>query len=324
MNNIYKNYKLEDWVCDEQYVGYVLEGKNQEQFSKLFLEDTNLVDLAEEAKYMILELNSNKSFTVDVNTKDRIWENIEKSISPKKKNNVLKFISWAASSAAVLFLVWFSFNNLKKEVPSNVLVESTTQIKNLDLPDFSQISLDENSSISYDDKNYSNKRIIKLSGQAYFDVKKGQEFIVETSKGSIKVLGTTFSVSDKNKNLEVTCYTGKVKVSCSNKEVILTPGQQLDLDDPQFKKSISNSDTKPYFLLDVLSFKDKSINEIIVEIENIYNVKIDVDKSISLNKNFTGSIATNDLDKALKSLTWPLFLKYKIEGDKVLITKDAK
>jgi ferric-dicitrate binding protein FerR (iron transport regulator) len=46
--------------------------------------------------------------------------------------------------------------------------------------------------------------------EAYFQVKKGQTFSVNTTDGVVKVLGTHFNVKQRKNYFEVNCFEGLV------------------------------------------------------------------------------------------------------------------
>jgi len=86
--------------------------------------------------------------------------------------------------------------------------------KTILLPDGSLVFLNSKSSISYS-KDFKNKRELKLTGEAYFEVKKNPErpFLVETEKIKTRVLGTSFNIKAyKNSQTMVSVNTGKVEV----------------------------------------------------------------------------------------------------------------
>lgn len=88
---------------------------------------------------------------------------------------------------------------------------------NLTLSDGTQIWLNGESSLRYPVNFTTEKRIVTLTGQAYFEVSKDEEhpFIVITQNMNIEVIGTSFDVNsypDSELNT-MTLVTGKVKVT---------------------------------------------------------------------------------------------------------------
>lgn len=93
--------------------------------------------------------------------------------------------------------------------------------------DKSEVYLNADTDVSYNDNNWNKSRKINLDGEAYFEVNKGNDFIVSTNQGSVRVLGTKFNVKQRANTLHVSCYEGSVAVSSNNTEKILVAGQGI-------------------------------------------------------------------------------------------------
>ena len=90
------------------------------------------------------------------------------------------------------------------------------------LPDSSFVALNMGSELYYTKKGWQTERRVELKGEAFFKVKKGSIFEVETDQGIISVLGTEFNVKSWNNYFEVTCYSGLVRVKTPKKTVQLS------------------------------------------------------------------------------------------------------
>ena len=126
----------------------------------------------------------------------------------------------AAASLALILSVAYLFNlNTPTELSSK-----SGEMKQIELPDGSTAILNAGSSLMFDRDNWSNERLVTLEGEAFFHVKKGNSFIVNTPNGNVKVLGTSFNVFSRGSDFSVSCKTGKVEVSNTANAVLLTPG----------------------------------------------------------------------------------------------------
>ena len=108
------------------------------------------------------------------------------------------------------------------------------------LSDGSIVRLNSESSISYPD-NFSDqdKRIVQLSGEAFFEVTKDETKPFEVNSGELitTVLGTSFNINayPEEESTSVTVATGRVRVEPSNLNTstklveVLTPGEQVSL-----------------------------------------------------------------------------------------------
>lgn len=157
------------------------------------------------------------------------------------------------------------------------------------LPDGSSATLKSNSSITYYPLWWNFSRKVNLTGEAFFDVVKGEEFIVASAYGRTVVLGTTFNVFARENTYKVTCFTGLVKViSPSQRSVLVNPNYTAEvIYNGEIKVSKYNPKNE---ILDeknrMFDFKSTPLVDVIKEIENYYNIKIT--SSTSLNYDYTG------------------------------------
>ncbi len=96
------------------------------------------------------------------------------------------------------------------------------------LADGTKVLLNAQSSITFPNAFNGKERIVKLTGEAYFEVKHNnhQPFKVQANGQTIEDIGTTFNVNAYNDEIAIrtTLIEGSVKVN----NLILKPGQQTD------------------------------------------------------------------------------------------------
>lgn len=190
----------------------------------------------------------------------------------------------------------------------------------VELPDHSKVDLNALSSITFNKSSWKNNRNISLKGEAFFDVKKGSTFNVNTPNGIVTVLGTEFNVKQRDNFFEVTCYEGLVQVTYKNNKTKIKPGESfLVLND-----LIINNQTvysQPQWLTNTSAFKSLPLKEVIAELERQYNVKVKT-QNINTDLLFTGRFTHDNLDTALKSITQPLQLNYIITNQTILLKRE--
>jgi ferric-dicitrate binding protein FerR (iron transport regulator) len=180
------------------------------------------------------------------------------------------------------------------------------------LPDGSAVTLKSNSSITYFPLWWNFSRKVNLTGEAFFDVEKGEDFIVASAYGRTVVLGTTFNVYAREYAYKVTCFTGMVKViSLSQNSVVLNPNYTAEvIYNGEIK--VSKYDAKNEILKDknnMFVFKSVPLINVIQEIEKYYNIKIT--SSISLNYDYTGFFSKQKTaEEALVLLCKPYSLTF--------------
>src|ERR1035437_4012353 len=134
--------------------------------------------------------------------------------------------------AAILFIplmlgsfLWGRFTNANKSDSSNQVVYNEVFAaygtrSALKLADGSRVWLNSGSSLTYPDKFTNQKRIVKLKGEAYFEVHSdvSRPFIVQTQSVSVTATGTKFNVQAylASRKAQITLVSGKVLV---NKEI---------------------------------------------------------------------------------------------------------
>ena len=145
--------------------------------------------------------------------------------------------------AAAIFLLAVSsvsiYLMLEKERPEKDLVECyipTAEIRELTLPDGTNVMLNSKSILLYPEKFTGETRSVYLIGEANFKVKpdKKHPFIVKANDYQVTALGTEFNVNayPENSELMATLLEGSVKVEFNNllSNIILKPNEQLVYD----------------------------------------------------------------------------------------------
>ena len=184
------------------------------------------------------------------------------------------------------------------------------------LPDGSAVNLNAKSRLSYDAETYLETRTLNLRGEAFFEVKKGSRFAVNTEHGTVTVLGTSFNVSTGDQLLMVSCKTGKVKVEFQNISEILEPGDRIRIENGEirFKDQISMESISAWAGGESI-FKSVPLSDVIYALENQFNLDIHIEKSLSQDI-FTGSFIHSDQQKAMEMVFLPMGLDIEWDGSK--------
>jgi transmembrane sensor len=169
---------------------------------------------------------------------NRIEAQISVPVQPKRK--VITLWRNVAAAAAVVLLVAFatlyksSILNVVSPAQQVELLSKAGQHRQLILPDGTQVWLSPSTRISYADGLKGKQRLVKLEGEAFFDVKHDADhpFIIQSGVVKTAVLGTSFNIRayPHTKVTEVTVLSGKVAVASSvngkNQQQIMTPNQR--------------------------------------------------------------------------------------------------
>ena len=176
------------------------------------------------------------------------------------------------------------------------------------LPDGSEVTLNENSHLSYaSDMNTAEKRLVQMDGEVFFDVNRrpDQAFIISTSKSEIEVLGTSFNVRayPNEAQTEVEVSTGRVAFRSSSKqqESILTAHEAAIISDneTQIKRISSPKLNRAAWKTGNLSFKDTEVQTAIPLIARYYDVEIYTQQKLQGGCPITGNWGDEPLDEVL-------------------------
>lgn len=222
-----------------------------------------------------------------------------------------------AASLAVIFVV-YSILFTKK---TTIYKTAKSEIKTITMPDNSVITLNADSRLSFVEGNWMNNRSVSLEGEAFFDVKKGTKFEVNSEVGKVTVLGTSFNVKARKERYEVSCFTGKVAVSLYNdqSEKVLSNGlatkiMNQKLSEPfDFKtKSIAGWKSGEYY------FEKQPLTEVFEEFERQFNVRLKINANIN-DRIYSGYFTKVDKVEALELICLPMNLQFKIQNNNTVI-----
>lgn len=256
--------------------------------------------------------------------------------SPK----VFKLASWSKRIAAVLFVLFsiaaiFYLNKANQQETQEQLVykKVTTgvgQMKVLTLTDGTEITINNQSSVSYPVSFTGASREIFLSGEAFFKVahNPAKPFKVHTSKMDVQVLGTSFDVKAyaDDRDIVVSVMTGKVRAAAKNAKSnkashILLPGDQLVYRHElgEFEKGSVALTVISGWQKGKLSFKNQQLADITRQLERYYKVKfLFVNKEIQ-HKVLSINVNNQSLEVVMKALSLSGEFNYRIAGNQVKI-----
>ncbi len=223
-----------------------------------------------------------------------------------------KFLRVAAAIAVLITGSYFYLNTLGEKISTEY-----AENKEIVLPDNSEIFLNADSEISYDEKNWDRKRTIELQGEAFFKVAKGKRFTVETEAGTIAVLGTQFNVEGRKDFFEVTCYEGLVSVLFNGVETKLPAGNSLMAINGTLVDTMTPTTEAPSWINKESEFKSIPLRYVLDEFQRQHNIVVRTE-NVDLDQLYTGTFSNTDADLAMKSISVPSRIKFKFEGNKVL------
>lgn len=252
-------------------------------------------------------------------SKEEAWQKLSGKLNqaPQQEAKVVKLGRWipigiAASVALMIVAFFFAFNKV-------TIATSLAETKVYILPDGSEVTLNADSKIAYSRFGWSGERTVTLEGEAFFQVTKGSPFTVESEKGTVTVLGTSFNVQARQSNFEVSCFTGKVKVASGNASVMLTKGLFTKLDNNKLIAAETFDDQKTTWREGDFYFEGKPLSTVIDELERQFNIEIILSGDGA--RLYTGYFSNKNLDEALEMVFKPMSLRYTRETDNKIIVQ---
>lgn len=248
----------------------------------------------------------------------------EKRATPQtKETKTVWFSGLTKYAAAAIVIIGITLVYFLTR-PNYIVYETMAgQVENITLPDQSIVTLNANSRLRYDPDNFDQNRLLLLDGEAFFEVTKGINFEVKTDQGTVRVLGTSFNIWNRNKLLDVVCYTGKVNVSKKSYTKDLTPGDGLRVNNGQIKRSWTKQlqNEKPVWIVyGVTELEDVNLKEALNELSNVFGIEIESNSELN-SIPFTGTFPNDDIEAAIGLVLSPnnIDYEYDTENNKLVL-----
>lgn len=191
------------------------------------------------------------------------------------------------------------------------------------LEDGTRVLLNASSSLTFPNVFSGQKRTVKLTGEAYFEVTPSaraghKSFVVETSVQKVEVLGTTFNVNaylDEDIS-KTTLLEGKVKVITVSGERMLRPGDQSHINkrgigpiiqvDPETAVDWKNGD---------FIFSNEGLRSVMRKLSRWYDIDVVYQEGMA-DETLSGQVSRNKkLSEVLGMLSLSADLSYKIKDN---------
>ena len=223
--------------------------------------------------------------------------------SPKGKVRQLHR-RWLVAAAAI-GLVLAAWILLQPPATTQFTADAGERIKE-QLPDASIVVLNASSTISFSEKNWSDNRQLKLTGEAYFDVATGSTFTVNTEVGQVEVLGTQFNVWSRGDQLEVSCYEGRVAVrfATNSFDTIIQAGQAIRLQANQVAEywTVNSEQLRDHLPTNgQVRLNAVPLSRAVAELERQFDIQIKTN-NVDLTETVTTTFPADNLQEALQLL----------------------
>jgi transmembrane sensor len=330
---------IEDFLMDESFRSWVNNPTPElDRHWKLWIEvNQTKIELVNQSIKIIQSLNF-EEFQADLTLKERILEKVRLEIKPQGKH--LTFLNTWYKVAAVLILALgigalIRFNasekNLKEPLSytsDRVQKSNAPGVKSKHiLSDGSTVFLNSGSSIEYPKTFDSNVRVVKLKGEAFFQVSKDMKrpFKVLVDDFEVVVLGTKFNVNSNLNSPEVALVEGKVMVKSGRQDASLelSPGQMatFNKNETSFTSTAFNIEYVTGWKDGYLMFRDATFDEVIEKLHAWYGKDISVlNKPKSGGWSYTADFKNESLESVLLNMSTLRSFDYVIKNDSLIIS----
>jgi transmembrane sensor len=313
------NYYKGDYSAEEEL-----------NLGKAFAEESNLEDL----KILFSERWENVLAEEEVHQDiDHLLHKLNYQINSASEENSVRpvnsLVTWYARIAAVLLipiLVYAGITTYQKRNLSEVVAgwaeinaPKGARIK-FALPDGSFGWLNSGSTLKYA-LNFSNARVVQLSGEAFFDVshQEGKQFLVKTKFLDVEVKGTSFDVAayDDESDVDVTLEKGIVilKDERSAQFVEMKPNEQVsyDITKQSFTKTNVAAFNFSSWKEGKLILRNASLEELAKQLSRWYNVETKIQNDQNIVCQFRATFEDENLLEVLRLLKLSSNLDYTID-----------
>jgi transmembrane sensor len=296
---------------------------NESPEHKLFFENTNRIfennlTTGEQSEFNVnATWNKFSEESQIASPKLQPIENKKKSISA-----TLIFMSKIAAVLVLMVAVGMAYFHFSKKENAVILAH---QVSSYTLPDGSVIALNKNSTIQYEKQFGEATRELKLSGEAFFDVKKdpSKPFVISVNSIKIQVVGTSFNVNaypfdDKT---EVVVKTGIVKVTGNGTEIVLVKGEKAEFSKKtkELKKLVNTNPNYSSWKTQTYVFEMTKMSEVFKTLEKDYNVDITLIDPEFNNCTLFARFEKNSLNEILTIIKHTFNVDYEIRGKQIII-----
>ena len=197
------------------------------------------------------------------------------------------------------------------------------------LEDGTKVWLNAASSIRFPVIFDSKERRVEITGEAYFEVTQNanKPFRVAVNGTTVEVLGTHFNINSYNDeaSLNTTLLEGSVKVMRGSNTIMLSPGQQAQVNKNGAIAKLQHVNTVQVVAWknNSFSFNNTDLKQLMRQLARWYDVDIEYKNDNSEPVKFNGDISrTVTLSNVLKMLELTGEVSFGIEGKKIIVSTE--
>ena len=212
-------------------------------------------------------------------------------------------------------------NRVEKQLATyEHIVAAPGQIREITLPDGTEVTLNVASSLKYNARYGKESREVWLDGEAFFDVESNEEcpFSIHSGMLDVNVTGTSFNVCAYNDNpmTTVTVKSGKVGVVYGDDDIRMNLRADeeivINTDDSSVSRNTVNAMDALKWMRGSLIFRQNTLPEVIRILRRHYSCDIELRDSTS-SVRISGTHDNKSIESVLESICFSAGLHYRVK-----------
>ena len=241
-----------------------------------------------------------------------------------------RLLRWAVAAAAAVCLV--AGGHLLSQLAGGSAAEEELRIQQYStirgkseilLSDGTRIFMRNNTTLTLNTGIGNGERVVRLSGEAFFNVAKDEKrrFVVETGDLKVAVHGTEFNVrtTEVSGKTVVGLIEGSVSLNRDGKEFFMVPGEIADCDSAgRITISQGNVELERCWSKDKLVFREKNLHYISHYLSRWYDIRINVDPAIATEYVYTFTLGNEPIEEVMRIMARLNPIEYRFTEDNCL------
>ncbi len=195
------------------------------------------------------------------------------------------------------------------------------------LPDGSTLVLNSGAGIVYDQPFSTTERKLKLTGEAWFDIRQNHQwpFHIQAGPVTVKVLGTSFNIFENADSVVVSLASGSVRMCAGSDSITLQPGQQgvYDILHRRFLLAAQYDANQTGYATRVFEFNNASLQQIAASIAKAYDIEIIFSNPSLADCTMSSTFENQSIDYIMNVIAATLNIEFRIENKKVYLSGNS-
>jgi transmembrane sensor len=261
---------------------------------------------------------------------EQAWNKVDHQLGQGKNRRTIRLfnrLAMAACIAGILFIAgWLLYH---KPLPSRQLAKADQMNLPITLPDGSQVVLRKGATLSYPELFSGNLREVTLTGEAWFEVQHDtvHPFRIQTTRATLEVLGTSFTINTNDQQDDLIVATGKVlftnKAAKAERHIIY-PQQSCVLTNKGFDIKPLHDQNFLSWKTGIIKFDNTPIDQVAADLSSHYRLYIRPDSllmRLQVTPTITAKFNQQPIDSVLEEIKLLTNISYRKQNDTILLFK---